>query len=181
MGHMEARRCRYSDWRHCVVVRRLTPLLRRIGCILFYTIVGAETRRASRAGGDGAESVMHHCLVVWMSVLPLAAVRCVMFLWLVVVCTQWPGGDAKMAYSQSDRTMSSRIWHRGQYLNWLTGGQHRGVGEVWYLRLPCLTTTTTTSTSSSNSVKRHTTARPPSPSIASAITATSFYVHQTVV
>jgi len=181
MGHMEARRCRYSDWRHCVVVRRLTPLLRRIGCILFYTIVGAETRRASRAGGDGG-GVCNAPLPCCVNVGPPVGGGAVRYVPLACGCLYtMAGGDAKMAYSQSDRTMGSRIWHRGQYLNWLTSGQHRGVGEVWYLRLPCLTTTTTTSTSSSNSVKRHTTARPPSPSIASAITATSFYVHQTVV
>jgi len=32
--HMEVCRCRCSEWRHCVVVRRLTSLLRRIGCVV---------------------------------------------------------------------------------------------------------------------------------------------------
>jgi len=32
--HMEVCRYRCSEWRHCVVVRRLTSLLRRIGCVV---------------------------------------------------------------------------------------------------------------------------------------------------
>jgi len=31
----------------------------------------------------------------------------------------------------------SGIWHRGECSNWLTRGQHRTGGGVWYLRLPC--------------------------------------------
>ena len=34
MGHMQTCRYRRSELRHFVVVRRLTPLLRRIGCIM---------------------------------------------------------------------------------------------------------------------------------------------------
>ena len=38
-----------SEWRHCVVARRLTPLLRRIGCVVSWTTAGAETTRVYRA------------------------------------------------------------------------------------------------------------------------------------
>jgi len=47
-------RCHCSEWRHYVVVRsRLTPLLRRIGCVVSWTTEGAETRRAHRAKSAG--------------------------------------------------------------------------------------------------------------------------------
>jgi len=39
-------------WRHRVVVRRITPLLRLIGCVVSQT-AGAETRRCHRARGAG--------------------------------------------------------------------------------------------------------------------------------
>jgi len=32
---------------------------------------------------------------------------------------------------------AAQIRHRSLYLFWLTRGQHRTGGEVWYLRLPC--------------------------------------------
>ena len=36
-GTMEACVCRCSEWRYCVVMRRLTPLPRRIGFVLYWT------------------------------------------------------------------------------------------------------------------------------------------------
>ena len=52
---MEECSCRCSEWRHCVVVRRITPLLRRIGWVMFHRrrTAGAETRRVHRARGGG--------------------------------------------------------------------------------------------------------------------------------
>jgi len=32
---------------------------------------------------------------------------------------------------------AARIWHRNEYPHWPTRGQHRTVGGIWYLRLPC--------------------------------------------
>ena len=48
---------------HCVVVCRLTPLLRSIGCVVFEATAGVETRRVHREGVPGAEPVMDHCVV----------------------------------------------------------------------------------------------------------------------
>jgi len=48
---------------HCVVVCRLTPLLRSIGCVVFQATAGVETRRVHREGVPGAEPVMDHCVV----------------------------------------------------------------------------------------------------------------------
>jgi len=65
-GAMEECSCRCSEWRHCVVVRRITPLLRRIGWVMFHRrrTAGAETRRVHRArgGGGGACSGPLLCL-----------------------------------------------------------------------------------------------------------------------
>ena len=41
-NHMEACRYRCSEWRHCFVVRSLTPPLRRIGRVVSQTMAGAE-------------------------------------------------------------------------------------------------------------------------------------------
>ena len=38
VGHREACWYRCIEWRHCVVVRRLTPLLHRIGCVVSWTV-----------------------------------------------------------------------------------------------------------------------------------------------
>jgi len=46
MGNTEACRYRCGEWRHCVVVRRLTPLLCRIGCA-----VSIRRRRAPSCKG----------------------------------------------------------------------------------------------------------------------------------
>ena len=48
------RRC--SGWRHCVVVRRLTPLLRRSGRVVSRTMTGAEKKRLRRARGAEGEA-----------------------------------------------------------------------------------------------------------------------------
>ena len=53
MGHVNACRYRCSEWCYCVVVRRLTPLLRRIGCVASETTAGSETERVLRARGSG--------------------------------------------------------------------------------------------------------------------------------
>ena len=45
MCHMEVYLYHCDDWRHCVGVHRLTPLLRRIGCVVSWTTTGAETSR----------------------------------------------------------------------------------------------------------------------------------------
>jgi len=42
---------RCSEWRHCVVLRGLSPLLRCIDCFVSETTSGAETRRFYRAVG----------------------------------------------------------------------------------------------------------------------------------
>ena len=47
------RYCCRESLRHYVVVCRLTPLLRRIGCVLSWTTAVAETRRLHRARGAG--------------------------------------------------------------------------------------------------------------------------------
>jgi len=51
--HVEASWWRCSERRHCIFVRRLTPLQRRNGCVVFWTMTGAETRRVHRARGVG--------------------------------------------------------------------------------------------------------------------------------
>ena len=50
---MEASGHRCSEWRYCVVVRRLTPLLRGIGCDVSWTTASAETWRVHRERGAG--------------------------------------------------------------------------------------------------------------------------------
>ena len=49
MGHVEACRYRCSEWRHCIALRKLTPLLRRIGCVVSERTAGTETRWVNRA------------------------------------------------------------------------------------------------------------------------------------
>jgi len=62
-GHMEACRYRCSEWRHSVVACRITPLLRRIGCLI-QTPAGTETTRwvpRTMDACSGACSVPLHC------------------------------------------------------------------------------------------------------------------------
>jgi len=59
-GHLEARRYRCSEWRHCVVVRRITPLLRRIGCVV--SLWAPRLDEFIVQGVPGTESAMRHCL-----------------------------------------------------------------------------------------------------------------------
>ena len=49
-GHTRACQYRCSEWRHRVVVRRLTPPLRRIGRVLSQTTADAEAGQVYRAG-----------------------------------------------------------------------------------------------------------------------------------
>jgi len=65
VGHTEAYRYRCSEWRHCVVVRRPTPLLRRIGCVVSYGRRRAPRLDESIVQGvpPGAKPVMHRCRV----------------------------------------------------------------------------------------------------------------------
>ena len=53
MDYMEVRRYRCRERSYCVVVRRLTPLLRSIGCLVCWTTGGAQTRRVHCARGFG--------------------------------------------------------------------------------------------------------------------------------
>jgi len=46
-------RYRCSEWRHCVVVRRLTSLLRHIGCVVSETTASVKTGRVHRERGAG--------------------------------------------------------------------------------------------------------------------------------
>jgi len=93
LGRMKACRYRRSERSHCVVVRRLTSLLRCIDRVVSETISGAETRRVYRADGDGfgacnvgptiALSYMLHAAAVhvrreWLCPL-LEALRYVMY------------------------------------------------------------------------------------------------------
>ena len=70
-SHVEGCRYRCSEQRHGVVVRRLTPLQRRIRCVVSWTTASAETRRVHRALGCRGRSVQcnvplpcHHCRCV---------------------------------------------------------------------------------------------------------------------
>jgi len=45
VGHREACWYRCIEWRHCVVVRMLTPLLHRIGCVVSWTVAWWAVRR----------------------------------------------------------------------------------------------------------------------------------------
>ena len=60
-------RSRCSEWRHCVVVRRKTPLLRRICSVVSYTTAGTETRRVRLvrvpAAWTGTCNSLYSCLV----------------------------------------------------------------------------------------------------------------------
>jgi len=58
IGHMEACRYRCSEWRYDVVVSRLTPLLRRISCVVSFM-----TRRIHRAWSVGVKPATRRCLV----------------------------------------------------------------------------------------------------------------------
>ena len=60
-GLLEACRYRYSKWRHCVVVRRQTPLRRPIG-VLDNGGRRDETSPSWKECRPGAESAMRRCL-----------------------------------------------------------------------------------------------------------------------
>jgi len=63
MGRVEACRRRCSEWRHCVALRRLTPLLRCFGSVV--------TRRAPRLDESIMQGVLGRCCVDWLNWLPL--------------------------------------------------------------------------------------------------------------
>jgi len=62
VDHMEARWYRCGEWRHRVVVHKLTPLLRGIGCVVSKTTAGARPDESIVQRVPGAEHAMRHCL-----------------------------------------------------------------------------------------------------------------------
>ena len=52
-GHMETCQDGWSEWRYCIVVQKLSNLLRRIGCVVSCTTANAESGRVLRAGAPG--------------------------------------------------------------------------------------------------------------------------------
>jgi len=64
MDHIETCRYRCSEWRHCVVVRRIGIGWLCVVCVVSWMTAGAETWRVHRARSLGAEPAMRRCLAV---------------------------------------------------------------------------------------------------------------------
>jgi len=61
--------CRRATVEGVIVVRRVTPLLRDIGCVVSQTTAGAETRRVHRARGAGGAACNAPCLAIALSLI----------------------------------------------------------------------------------------------------------------
>ena len=64
ISHIAA--CRWSEWCHCVVVRSLTPLPRRIGCVVSWTTAGAETGTSPSCKRCGGRSLLCATALLWL-------------------------------------------------------------------------------------------------------------------
>jgi len=68
MGHMKTCGYRCSEWRHCVVVSRMTP------CWVVFAV--SCSRRVHHARGAGAEPAMHRCIVWFLARIAASGLHC---------------------------------------------------------------------------------------------------------